>query len=252
MSSPCAVEFTGVSFSYGRAPVLQAVDLTICPQEMVCLVGPNGGGKSTLLKLALGLLEPQKGKIRLFGGTARRQRCRVGYMPQHVNFDAHFPITVREIVAMGRLSGTGFGFRRKRDEVVIDSVLDEVELREFAACPFASLSGGQRQRVLIARALAVEPELLFLDEPTAMVDAENEARLLEKLRQLHRKLTIVMVSHDAAFVANLVETVVCVNRHVAVHPADSITHGMIHELYGGPVKTVRHDHHLHSSCDGHE
>ncbi len=242
MRAKAAIRFSGVSFAYGSTPVLEDVDLTIGAQQMVCLVGPNGGGKTTLLRLALGFIEPRRGRVEVCGLPPVRGRRRIGYMPQHIDFDAHFPITVREVVAMGRLDGARPGFMSRRDRAVVDEVLDEVDLGGCARAPFGSLSGGQRQRALIARALAVEPEILFLDEPTAMVDARSEARLLAKLRELHSRLTIVMVSHDAAFVANLVETVVCVNRRVSVHPAHEISHGMIHELYGDSMKAVLHDH----------
>lgn len=242
MKSAAAIRFSGVSFAYGSTPVVEDVDLTIRAREMVCLVGPNGGGKTTLLRLALGLVEPNRGKIEVCGTSPRQGRRRIGYMPQHIDFDAQFPITVREVVSMGRLSGLRPGILARRDRMFVERVLEEVDLMDSARAPFASLSGGQRQRALIARALAVEPEILFLDEPTAMVDARSEARLLAKLRELHSRLTIVMVSHDAAFVANLVETVVCVNRRVSTHPAHELSHGMIHELYGESVKAVLHDH----------
>ncbi len=242
MRKEAAVRFSGVSFAYGSTPVLEDVDLTIGAQQMVCLVGPNGGGKTTLLRLALGLIEPRRGCVEVCGLPPARGRRRIGYMPQQIDFDAQFPITVREVVAMGRLNGARPGFLSRRDRAVVDEVLAEVDLDGVARAPFGSLSGGQRQRALIARALAVEPEILFLDEPTAMVDARSEARLLAKLRDLHSRLTIVMVSHDAAFVANLVEKVVCVNRRVSVHPAQELTHGMIHELYGDSMKAVLHDH----------
>ena len=218
--SEAAVAFSGVSFSYGGPKVLENVSLEIAERETVCLVGPNGGGKSTWLKLALGLLAPAGGRIRVLGQSPARARPRIGYMPQQVAFDARFPITVREIVRMGRLRAGRWAWLGKADDRVVERVLEEVGMRGEAHRLYADLSGGQRQRVLIARALAAEPEILFLDEPTAMVDAHNEGRLMARLRDLHRTLTIVLVSHDVGFVSNLVDRVflcepagLCPRRH---------------------------------------
>ncbi|MCC5841153.1 MAG: metal ABC transporter ATP-binding protein [Opitutales bacterium] len=250
MSEP-AVVFRGVSFSYGGPQVLEDVSLEIAARETVCLVGPNGGGKSTWLKLALGLLTPASGRIRVLGQSPLRARPRIGYMPQQVAFDARFPITVREIVRMGRLRGGRWSWLGKVDEQIVERVLEEVAMRDEAHRLYADLSGGQRQRVLIARALAAEPEILFLDEPTAMVDAHNEGRLMARLRDLHRTLTIVLVSHDVGFVSNLVDRVFCVNRRVSVHAATDLSQGTVGELYGGHVHAVRHGSHLPgSSSDG--
>jgi zinc transport system ATP-binding protein len=238
--SEAAVAFSGVSFSYGGPKVLENVSLEIAERETVCLVGPNGGGKSTWLKLALGLLAPAGGRIRVLGQSPARARPRIGYMPQQVAFDARFPITVREIVRMGRLRAGRWAWLGKADDRVVERVLEEVGMRGEAHRLYADLSGGQRQRVLIARALAAEPEILFLDEPTAMVDAHNEGRLMARLRDLHRTLTIVLVSHDVGFVSNLVDRVFCVNRQVSVHAATDLTQGTVAELYGGHVHAVRH------------
>jgi zinc transport system ATP-binding protein len=248
MSSPPAIEFQYVDFAYAKPLVLEKVSLAIPSRETTCLVGPNGGGKSTLLKLVLGLIEPTRGEVRVLGTSPRKARFKVGYMPQYVGFDPRFPITVREIVLMGRLVGNRWGFHSRKDRAIADQVLEEVELKEFASASFSNLSGGQKQRVLIARALAVEPELLLLDEPTAMVDSHIEARLLEQLKALHQRMTIVMVSHDAAFVANLVKNIICVNRTVSLHPAQAVAEGLISSLYGEKVQSVRHD---ISNCCGH-
>jgi zinc transport system ATP-binding protein len=244
MTDAPAVSLRGVTFRFFRPPVLEAVDLDLPARAISCLVGPNGGGKSTLLKLILGLLQPESGTLRVLGTTPRRARARVGYMPQQVQFDPRFPVTVEAIVGMGRLRGNLPSWPARGDRRIIERVLDEVELLPHRREPYSSLSGGQKQRVLIARALAVEPELLLLDEPTAMVDAHIEAHLLGKLRELHRRMTIVLVSHDVAFVAGLVENVVCVNRSVVTHPAAAVRDGLLADLYGGTVKSVQHHHHI--------
>lgn len=247
MSPPApAIAFSGVSFAYRVRPVLETASFAIAPRETVCLVGPNGGGKSTVLKLILGLLTPTAGAVSVLGGEPRLAQRRVGYMPQHIRFDPRFPVSVMEVVLAGRLAGNRPGFFSRADRRIAAGVIEEMELGEHRDEPFAELSGGQQQRVLIARALAVEPEILLLDEPTAMVDAHLETRLLEKIRQLHRRLTLILVSHDVAFVAALVERVICINRTVSEHPVDTLTAATLEGLYGHGVQAVRHDHEGHS------
>jgi len=141
---------------------------------------------------------------------------------------------------MGRLAGRT-GWRSRLDHRAARDALEQVDMAEFHRRSFAALSGGQRQRVLIARAICSRPDLLLLDEPTSNVDSLAETRLLDLLRELNRRMTIVMVSHDLGFVSKLVETVVCVNRRVVVHPTSEITGEMIHDIYGGAVRMVRHD-----------
>ncbi len=237
-----AIEFENVAFNYRQQPVLEGVSLSIEPCETVCLVGPNGGGKSTVLKLALGLLSPRCGRIRVLGQSPRHTQTRIGYMPQHIRFDPSFPVSVEAVVLAGRLLGNRPGFYSRKDRLVAAGCLAEMELTEVSDAPFSELSGGQQQRVLIARALATEPEILLLDEPTAMVDAHLETRLLAKIRSLHDKMTLVLVSHDVGFVAALVERVFCVNQTVSEHPAESLTAETMAELYGHGVQAVRHEH----------
>lgn len=208
------IQITGLNFSYGRTQVLRDVTLEVPAGSITCFTGPNGGGKSTLLKLILGIVEPQSGTIRVMGLAAADAAIRVGYMPQYIQFDPRFPITVEQIVLMGRLRGNRPGFYSKADRKMAEACLQEVEMDGFARKPFSSLSGGQKQRVLIARALAVQPELLLLDEPTAMVDNHIEAKLLEQLRALHARMTIVLVSHDMDFLSQLVQVSFHVNGTV--------------------------------------
>lgn len=243
MSIP-AVSFRQVSFAYRKLEVLSDICLEIPNRRISCIVGPNGGGKSTLLRLILGLLSPKEGEIKVLGEHPQQSRNRIGYMPQYFHFDPQFPIDVASIVRMGRLNGNRPGFFNRKDHSIVDRVLDEVELLPLKNEAFRNLSGGQKQRVLIARALAVEPEILLLDEPTAMVDAHIEAHLLAKLRELHQRMTIVLVSHDASFVSELVDQVICVNRHAEIHPTRPVEKGEIQELYPDRVKAVHHHHDL--------
>ncbi len=248
------VVFRDVSFAYGNVSVLEDVNLTIGPRESVSIVGPNGGGKTTLLKLILGLLQPTSGEIRIFGRTPEAARARVGYMPQYLRYDPRFPVTAMDVVLMGRLGGGGvagfFGWHGRGNRQAALQSLAEVNMQQHARRPFSNLSGGQQQRVLIARALCVRPELLLLDEPTANVDARIEAQLLEILEDLNRRMSIVMVSHDLGFVIDMVHSVICVNCRVVVHPTSELTGEVIRDIYGGDVRMVRHDHRC--SVEGHE
>jgi zinc transport system ATP-binding protein len=241
--SPVA-ELYQVDFSYGSAPALENVSFRILPRETVCIVGPNGGGKTTLVKLMLGLLHPDAGTIRLFGRPPQRARSRVGYMPQHLHYDPQFPITVNDVVLMGRLGRPGLmgllGWYHAEDRAAAARALEQVGMTEFAARPFPELSGGQRQRVLVARAICGEPELLVLDEPTASVDTAAESQLLEILDELRARMAIVMVSHDIGLVSTLVGKAVCVNRRVVVHPTSELTEDVFRQMYGRDLRMVHH------------
>jgi len=243
--------FEGVSFSYGSTLVVEDADFDIYKGESVCVVGPNGGGKSTLLKLMLGLLEPDEGCVHLLGERPLRARARVGYVPQHIDFDPLFPVSALDVVLMGRLNRWSRGFRSRADTERAMEALSQMGLDGKAQAPFASLSGGQRQAVLIARALAGEAEVLLLDEPTAHVDVAAEERLMASLKALREDLTLVTVSHDLAFVSRSVPKVICVNRCVHVHPTAELTSARLRELYGYEVRMVQHDHEHLDSHGGH-
>jgi len=237
------IEIKGLSFSYNGHPVLEDVDLEIGERDFASVVGPNGGGKTTLLRLVLGLLTPTRGTVRVFGEPPARVRRRIGYMPQRVDVDPRFPVSVMDVVLMGRLGATRvLGPFGRADRRAAERVLDEVSLGDLRSRQFSELSGGQRQRVLIARALAGEPELLLLDEPTASLDVGIESELMSLLQRLNERLTIVMVSHDLGFVSQFVKTVVCVKGRCEIHPTSGITGEMINEIYGGGMRMVRHDH----------
>ncbi len=227
----------GLRFAYhGRGPVvLEDVNWAVPDRGFVALIGPNGGGKTTLLKLCLGLLRPDAGRIRLLGDAPRRTRHRIGYIPQRDNIDTDTPHDALEVVLTGRLPHARWGFRYGRaDRERALHALERVGLADHARRSLAELSGGQRQRVRIARALAAEADMLMLDEPLTGVDPVTEESLLSLLDELNREHSIVMVSHDVACVSRHVTHVACCNRCVVMHTIDEIGDADVHRLYHEP------------------
>jgi zinc transport system ATP-binding protein len=217
---PLAVELRDVSFAYAAAPpVLEHVSLSVEAGEFVAIAGPNGGGKTTLVRLLLGLERPSAGSADLFGEPAHRfsGRAALGYLAQRSTLGTTAPATVREVVSAGRLAAGGLlGPLRRRDRAIVDEALERVGLRERADTPLTRLSGGQQQRAFIAKALAGEPKLLVLDEPTTGVDAESQTALAALLDRLHRDLnvTVLYVSHEFGAVERFVERLVLVRRTI--------------------------------------
>ncbi len=232
------LEVRDVSFAYGDTPVLSEVNLTIRQRDHLVILGPNGGGKTTLARLILGLLTPDRGTIVYLQPELRH---RIGYVPQHSAFEQWFPLRVREVVRMGRLAQRGIlrPFRRE-DNRLTDRMLESLQITDLAALPVGSLSGGQLQRVLIARALIAEPALLILDEPTASIDAESRTQLRELLSELNRRIPIVMITHDMTAVAADVRSIACVNRRLYYHRAGELSSETISRVYGCPVDLLAH------------
>ena len=244
MTEKPVIEVRNVSFSYQATPVLEDVNLTICDRESVCIVGPNGGGKTTLLRLLLGQIRPDAGRDpdlrpiartgpfadRLHAATVRIRST----LPCH-SYGRGAHGTVGAARAAGWLGWYGAGDRRAAREA-----LEQVHMADAVARPFAALSGRAAAAGADRPALCCQPELLLLDEPTANVDSLVEARLFDELRQLGQRMTIVLVSHDLGFVTNLVQRVICVNRQAVAHPASQLTAELIRDMYGGDVNLVRH------------
>jgi zinc transport system ATP-binding protein len=223
-----AVELDNVSFAYVRgATVLHDVDLRVEQGEFVAIAGPNGGGKTTLVRLVLGLERPLAGRALLFGEPAYAfsRRRTLGYLAQRSSLGTDAPATVREVVTAGRLAAGGLlGPLRRRDRSIVEEAMARVGLRELAASPLRALSGGQQQRAFIAKALAAEPSLLVLDEPTAGVDAEAQEALAALLARLHQELgaTILYISHEFGAVERYVERLLLVRGAIVFdgRPAD--------------------------------
>ena len=241
MTTETIIEIRNVWFSYAEYPVLKDVDLDVQQGEFLAIIGPNGGGKTTLLKLILGILKPDRGSVRVFGEEPRKAAGRIGYVPQETSFNRNFPITVFDVALMGKLGGD----RRKRgdskrERESVQESLRRVDMWKYRNRRIGELSGGQRQRVFIARALASEPEILFLDEPTASVDVEGQSMLYHFFNELNKTVTIVVVSHDVNVLSSYVKSVACVNQKVFFHDESEITPDMLQQAYHCPVELIAH------------
>jgi len=217
MDGAPAIDVRDVCFAYGGNEVLHNVSFGIPRGAFVAVIGPNGGGKTTLLRLLLGDLAPLFGEVRVLGGAPAAARRRVGFVPQQVAFDPDFPVTVLETVMLGRVADRVFGGFSRADREAAREALARVGLADLGGRPFAALSGGQRQRVAIAQALAAGPELLLLDEPTANVDPATEAELYALFAELAGERTLVVVSHNLSVVAARATHLLCVNRTADLH-----------------------------------
>jgi len=237
-----AISICDLSFSYDTQVVLTDVNLEIQALDSICVVGPNGGGKSTLIKLIVGLLKPDSGDVRVFGEKPEAARLGIGYVPQYARYDPQFPISVFEVVCMGRLSNSWTGWYTREDREQVMESLNLIGLADIAAQPFSAISGGQRQRVLIARALASEGNILILDEPTANIDHESELQFFDLLTELNKRMTILMVTHEVGFASTFFKRIACVNKQVVIHPTSALTGDLIRDMYGGDLQMIRHDH----------
>jgi len=228
-----------VAFSYNSQIVLENVDLQIYEGDFVAMIGPNGGGKTTLLKLILGLLTPAKGRIHVFDLPPQKASHLIGYVPQDVHINQNFPITARDVVLMGKLLPEKRWQRdplKDRKEAL--AALQHMEMEAFADIKIGELSGGQRQRVFIARALVTRPRLLLLDEPTASIDSKGQADFFRLLEGLNRDMTILMVSHDLLAISRHVRSVACVNKNLHYHHHAEITGDMLEIMYPCTVEEV--------------
>lgn len=232
------LEARHITFGYDREVVLDDVSLAIQPRDFLAVIGPNGGGKTTLIKILLGLLEPWSGEV-VHRGTDRKGR--LGYVPQFSTFDKTFPLRVSDVVLMGKLGSRGL-LRpyTRRDRTEVEQVLARLDLADLARVHVSEISGGQLQRVLIARAVISGPEILFLDEPTASIDPESRQSLGELLVDLNRSIPIVVITHDVTSIAPMVRNIACINRKLHYHAGNELDQAMLEEVYGCPVELVAH------------
>jgi zinc transport system ATP-binding protein len=248
------IELKNVHFNYGDNAVLEDVSFSVAAGDYIGVIGPNGGGKTTLLSIMLGLIKPSSGQVLVFGkkiSELKRERAHIGYVPQRLSqLDANFPATVYEIVASGRTAGNGpFHIFSKSDKEAVERAMAIAKVGELRRKLIGDLSGGERQRVMIARSLAGEPKVLILDEPTTGVDIASQEQFYHFLGELNHEhgLTIIFVSHDIDIVANEVHSLLLLNRKVVSYgPAkDMINKHYLDDLYGGKIDFTFHPHHHH-------
>jgi len=239
-----AISLDDVSFAYAPGQLtLEHIDLQVEQGEFLGLVGPNGGVKSTLLKVILGLLEPSGGSVRVLGQPPGVGRQAIGYVPQHAAFARDFPVSVEDAVLLGRLGRTRMlGGYRGADRRIARRAMAEAQILDLMDRRLSTLSGGQFQRMLIARALVGDPSILLLDEPTTNVDQRIETDVFQLFKMLNQRMTVVVVSHDLGFISEYVTRVACLNRTLVCHRTSEITGEMIEQLYSTPVRMIQHRH----------
>ena len=239
-----------ISFGYNGVLVLQDISFAVCRGDFLALIGPNGSGKTTLIRIILGIAQPTQGRVVVMGEEISQfsQWQRIGYVPQKATHkDPYFPASVREVVAMGLISKKHFPrVLNRQDEAAIDRALEQVDMKPLKARRIGELSGGQQQRVFIARAIVNGPDVLFLDEPTAGVDAETQTHFYEMLAGLNRKegLTIVLITHDFSVITKHVTKVACLNQRLFFHGTheDFCSSSLVQELLHGEHHLVCHRH----------
>jgi zinc transport system ATP-binding protein len=212
------VEIKDLSFSYEKEPILENINLLVEEKDFLAIIGPNGGGKSTLLKLILGINEYKKGSIKVLGKAPKDSLTQIGYVPQNTNVNTDFPIKVIEVVLMGHVGGKRPLFGYGEDEIACAmGALEQVGMQEYAQTKIGSLSGGQRQRVMIARALCAHPQILILDEPTSSIDSEGQRNIYELLRVLNKNITVIVVSHDISVILEYANKAAYINKTLSYH-----------------------------------
>lgn len=236
-----AIEVKNVYFRYEKTLVLDDINFKVEKNDFVGIIGPNGGGKTTFIKILIGLLKPEKGSVEIFGKPAHKLTKYIGYVPQSFNFDNNFPINVKDVVMMGRLnSTTPSGKATKTDKQIVEECLSKVDMLQSKDELIGNLSGGQKQRVLIARALSVQPKILILDEPTASIDSKAGKNFYELLAELNKEMTIIMISHDIGVVSQYVRKIACLNKQLVFHNSKEISKEMLEATYHCPVDLIAH------------
>lgn len=226
---------------YGTIVALENIHFHVKPLDFISIIGPNGGGKTTLLKLLLGLVKPTQGTVRFLGNPPEKSRQEIGYVPQQITINTQFPINVWGTTLMGRLGKRALFTKYSTEDYDITAdALQKVKMYDLRHRQIGRLSGGQQQRVLIARALVTRPKLLLLDEPTASVDSEMKHDIYELLQELNEQMTILMVSHDIGVVSSYTKTIACLNRTLVYHDEKDITPEMLAQTYQCPVDLIAH------------
>lgn len=235
------IELKDVWVSYGSNLVLEAVDLEVEERDFLAVIGPNGGGKSTLLKVILGLIVPDRGSVKLLGGEPEDTRKYAGYVPQYNSSNLEFPISVWEVVLMGCLGRKGpFQRYNEDDRRSAYEALKVVDMLDYRQRQIGELSGGQRQRVFIARSLVTHPKILILDEPSTGVDAKHRREFYELLNKLKSEIAIMLVTHDMSALSVYVDKVACLNRRLHYHNSKELDLKDLEAAYQCPVELIAH------------
>lgn len=234
---------------YDDDVVLEDINFSVKAHDFIGLIGPNGGGKTTLMRVLLGLVKPMRGQVAIMGKPPELGREHIGYVPQIIDFDRSFPITIFDVVRMGRLGHRRL-FQRynTQDNEIALAALRDVEMESLQDAPIGELSGGQRQRVLIARALASQPQILLLDEPTSSIDPKVSLNIYELLQRLNERMAIILISHDMNAISSYVKTIGCVSRKMFYHAEKAVTAQMLEAAYQCPIDLIAHGlphRHLH-------
>ncbi len=241
MDSKKVIELENIWVDYDNVPVLEDVSLYVERNDFLGIIGPNGGGKTTLLKVILGLISPGQGKVTVLGDTPVNSRSHIGYVPQHNLFDRDFPISVGDVVMMGRYGKTGLIKRYTReDKDLARKALETVNMIDHVNGQIGRLSGGEQQRAFIARALVSEPEILLLDEPTASVDSTMQTEFYELLAGLKQNMAIVLVSHDISAISVYVDKIACLNGRLFYHGSKEVSVDVLEATYKCPVQMIAH------------
>jgi len=244
------IKIENLSVGYDKQPVLHNVNLEIFENDFLGVIGPNGGGKTTLLKAILGLLKPMKGKI-IFREDMRMKKKPIGYLPQVKHIDKNFPITVYEVVRSGSLMKNPKKINTREVKQKVEWLLTEMGVSDIRDKAIGELSGGQMQRVFLCRALLSDPKILILDEPDTFVDNRFEGELYERLKMLNKEMAIVLVSHDVGTISSYVKTIACVNDSLHYHPDNIITQDQL-DSYNCPIKIITHGEIPHTVLKRHE
>jgi len=243
------LKIENLSFAYDKLPVLHNVQFEVFEQDFVGVIGPNGGGKTTLLKAILGLIKPDKGRI-IFGEELNGKKKSIGYLPQVRYIDKKFPITVLDVVLSGSIMLNNH-VSKKRILEKAEALLSEMGLAAIRNKAIGELSGGQMQRVFLCRALISDPKLLILDEPDTFVDNRFEGELYERLHHLNKKVAIILVSHDVGTITSYVKSIACVNGSLHYHNSNKITQQQLEE-YNCPIQIISHGQVPHTVLQIHE
>lgn len=244
------LKIEGISAGYNGDLVLRDINLEINERDFIGVIGPNGGGKTTLLKVILGILKPASGRIVFNGELLTHQR--IGYLPQMSEGDVSFPVSVRDIVLSGLMQVKGSAARMKRDDIRrADAILKDLGIYDMRGRCLSELSGGELQRVYLGRALVGSPALLLLDEPGNFVDSSFEQDFYDKLKELNERIAIMMVSHDVGTISAYVKSFACVNRHLHYHDSGKITNEQL-KGYGCPIQLIAHGDIPHTVLERHD